>query len=216
MNRKKSISTAYRRTTPPKLLTTARNVLAAMEKNPAFTTGPLPPSVPTRDLLDAGITRFRGCYEAALNHDYAKIRERDAEEQVLIKLLDAIRSYLELEGVNNQEVFFDTGFEPPVAPRNTASNVQQSSYALSVYHGPQSGTVLGKAPRVKHAGSYEIHVTEGDPLVEEEWYHKGVFLGSSGMLMNGFVLGRRYCFRHRPIFSSGPGAWSPVVSLIVV
>lgn len=211
---KKPISTLYRRTTPPTLLTISRNVHAAMETNPAFRTGPLPSSVPTRDQLKEEIERFRGTYEAALNHDSAKIRVRDAEQQVLIKLLDAIRSYLELEGVNNPEVLFDTGFEPPVAARNAA--VSQAQYTLSVYHGPQSGTALGKTPRIKSAGSHEVFVAEGDPLIEDNGSHKGTFVRSSSMLMNGFVPGRQYSFRSRPIFSSGPGAWSPVVSLIVV
>ena len=212
----KKLSTLYRRTTSPRLLTIARNVHAAMEKNPAFLSGPLPSSVPTRDQLKEEIERFRGTYEAALNHDTTKIRVRDAEEQVLIKLLDAIRSYLELVGVTNPEVLFDTGFDPPVVPRNTASSVSQAQYTLSVYHGPQSGTALGKASRVKSAGSHEVFVAEGDPLIEGNWSHKATFVRSSAMLMNGFVPGRQYSFRSRPIFSSGPGAWSPFVSLIVV
>jgi hypothetical protein len=216
----KKLSSTYRRASTPKLLTLSRNVLAAMRKTAVYSR--LPPGVSNADQLEAGILKCRTFYEGALTHDSNMIRERNAAQAELIKVLDSIRSFLEMEAVNDPNAFYDTGFE---IANGTGRNSNKMAallavYNLSVNHGPKSGTLIGKAIRQGSSGiqarSFEIQVAEGDPLVEANWLHKAVFAGTSSMYMDGYTRGNEYSLRGRGVFPAGMGGWSPVVTIIVV
>lgn len=215
----KKLSSTYRRASTPKLLTLSRNVLAAMRKTAIYLR--LPPGVANADQLEGAILKCRTFYEGSLTHDSNMIRERNAAQAELIKLLDSIRSFLEMEAVNDPNAFYDSGFEIISIGRSSSKMAGLLAvYNLAVYHGPQSGTLVGKATRQGTSGiqarSFEIQVAEGDPLVEANWRHKAVFAGTSSMYMDGYTRGNEYSLRGRGVFPAGMGGWSPVVTIIVL
>ncbi|GFO57601.1 hypothetical protein GMSM_46080 [Geomonas sp. Red276] len=56
--------------------------------------------------------------------------------------------------------------------------------------------------------SYEAHITQGDPALQESWNHFG-FYKKPTMHMSGFASGQNYHLRFRLICSKGEGPWSP-------
>lgn len=87
---------------------------------------------------------------------------------------------------------------------------------LTVVNLDQKGAVRASGSRERRRYSYEIQVTEGDPRVEEGWYHKASFGDCSKMDMDGFQSGKEYSLRCRIIGRNNvSGPWSHTVTLMV-
>jgi hypothetical protein len=104
-------------------------------------------------------------------------------------------------------------------PRRSGwANAPTELYApdLSVFNLDQRGAVRASGSRERRRYTHEIHVTEGDPRVEEGWYHKASFGDCSKMDMNGFQAGKEYSFRCRTIGRNNVlGPWSHTVTIMV-
>lgn len=104
-------------------------------------------------------------------------------------------------------------------PRRSGwANAPMELYAidLAVINLDKRGAVRGSASRERRRYTYEMQVTEGDPRVEEGWYHKSSFGDCSKMDMDGFQSGKEYSFRCRIIGRDNVlGPWSHIVTLMV-
>lgn len=209
------LGTAYRTMKPPSLIIEAGSILAAMPRNPAFA-GEVPSYVASAAQLKEAIDKLRDAFEAAITHDSIKIRARNAAQAGLVLLLDGIAKHIECFAVNNPAALFDTGFTARRGTSNstTSTGSLMAPSSFTVRQGPQSGTMVGKVSGLASAKSIEVHVAEGDPLVEANWSFHGVYVGGSFMLMSGFNPGTQYSLRARGINSIGAGAWSAAVSLM--
>jgi hypothetical protein len=208
---KLTLSTAYRRMNTSQLIIEATTILTCLMKHPAFAGSP-PGSVPTLMALKAAIDKLHEAYEAALTHDTVKIRARKLAQDELVSILDRISKYLEMEALTNPDVMLETGFSKRRSA--TSSTAVPSLAHLAVYHGPDLGTAYGEV-KLGALKIVEIQVAEGDPLLEKNWYHKMLSVGTAQMHMTGFNSGGQYFFRGRWITNAGLGGWSPYVSLII-
>lgn len=98
------------------------------------------------------------------------------------------------------------------------------SSALTELQGPdvtiinldEKGSIKASCPFERRSYSYEVWVTEGDPRVDEGWYHKASFGDCTQMVMSGFQSGKEYSLRCRIIGRDNRlGPWSHTITLMV-
>ena len=87
---------------------------------------------------------------------------------------------------------------------------------FSVKHGPNSGSVLFKARKVKWAAHYDVYYCLGDPNDEASWTLATTFLNTRNMLLEGLEPGKVYMFRARCLGPDGFGVWSNIIKIMVV
>ena len=78
------------------------------------------------------------------------------------------------------------------------------------------GAVRASCPYERRSYTYDLWVTEGDPRVEEGWYHKASFGDCTKMDMTGYQSGKEYSFRCRLIGKDNSmGPWSHTITMMV-
>ena len=87
---------------------------------------------------------------------------------------------------------------------------------FSVVNVDSKGKVRGSCPSERRRYTYDVWVTEGDPRVEEGWYHKASFGDGTKMEMDGFQSGKEISFRCRIIGKDNSvSPWSRTVTMMV-
>ncbi|HBA88850.1 MAG TPA: hypothetical protein DCZ75_12965 [Geobacter sp.] len=204
------VSKLYRTMSPQALLNELGSVAAAMPRNPAFS-GNVAGNVATAAMLLEIRDKLATDIEAAFTHDTNRIKARNATQEQAVALLDGVSKFIELMSVSNPNVMHDNGFTPrPPSKKNQSLPVPLN---FSVYHGPQPGTAIASASNLVAAQTWEIHVAEGDPSVEQNWRINSVHTDNSSMVMSGLNVAKQLYFRLRVLNRNGVGPWSPPVTL---
>lgn len=192
----------------------------ALTNHPGFPL-PWPDVVPDPDRLKELVAGFKNAVNAAANGDRQKISERALSRAELVQSTTLTAQYLVMKSIKERDLgrLFNTGFDlkKRTYNRSASSNAILSSPAnFSVKHGPLSGTLIAKSSRVPGAATYELHMCQGDPTVEESWTTLGHFVHCSRMEVKDLEPGKRFNFRVRCLGANGPGPWSSIFSLMVL
>jgi hypothetical protein len=199
------------RTKIPELLVRAEVAAARWKANP-ITNGPLPPGVPTGDLVTGQIEKLRGSNQSALRKDQDWIRQREADKKALLDSLARMAKFYESIGVYDPAV---TGFDL-VLPRSSNNGAPPMPSMLALVHGKHPGVIIAKTSFCPYARTWELQITDGDPTVEANWGLAGMFFHSSDMEVTGKEGGKIYSFRVRASGPGGTSPWSPISTIRVL
>ena len=104
-------------------------------------------------------------------------------------------------------------------PRHSGSfntRVELQAPVLSVVNLDARGAVRASCPFERRSYTYDVWVTEGDPRVEEGWYHKSSYGDCTKMDIPGFNSGKEYSIHCRIIGKDNSvGPWSLTITLMV-
>ncbi len=171
----------------------------------------------TLDQLKAAYTTFQDAYHASLTRDTLKIARRDTARQTLTELLKRLALYLELIAQGDTAILATTGYDlRHDIVRNTSNALLPAPADFRVSHGQKSGTLNVHVARLPGAGSYEVHIAQGDPTLESNWQHAVSSVTCGHILIEALIPAQSYWLRVRGINSHGGGVWTDPVSIIVV
>lgn len=182
---------------------------------------PWPDVVPNPEQLKEQVEKFAAALNAAANGDRQKILERDSCRIDVEQDVALAAQYVIMKSIKekNPTMLLNTGF----ALKNRNYNKSSSNAVVgpptnfTVRFGPASGTVFARATRQPGAATHDLQICEGgDPTLDESWRDLGQFVRCSRIEVKDLEPGKRYSFRIRARGINGPGAWSSIVSLIVI
>lgn len=176
-----------------------------------------PPKVANASVLKQKIDAYQAAFEDAIHCDRRAIALRIAACDDAGTTWQKIVNYAcatEQDNVELLERMGVTGKPRRNASANAPTELQATD--LIVVNLDQKGGVRGRCSRERRHHTYEVWVTEGDPRIEEGWYHKASFGDCTKMDMFGFQSGKEYSFRCRIIGRDNSlGPWSLAVTLMV-
>lgn len=191
-------------------------IRAALNHNPYFPE-PWAKEAPSLAELDVAFDSYKEAYHASLTRDMLKIDQRDAARQVLTDLLKRLASYLELVAPGDAIKLATTGFD--LRRESVRSNNQERLEApdnLRAAQGPQSGSISVHVSRLPSAGSYEVHLAQGDAAIESNWKHVLISTSASHMLIEGLTPLQTYWVRVRGIDRRGNGHWTDPAKVVII
>lgn len=201
---------------PSKALGFCQKVKHALTDNPNFPDSTWGDHITSRQQYSDAVNKFELAYNVAINGDRLLIMERDKIWDELVLMLDQIASHLETVSARNSDALYSTGFD--IASERRSSNRSRLPLSAApdfrVVNGEQRGRAIGSASHVHGAYNYEIHLTDKDPSVEENWLHKVIAHDPSHMEMDNVTAGN-LCFRMRAHGPDGPGPWSAIVTATI-
>ena len=101
-------------------------------------------------------------------------------------------------------------------PTSAKTRTELQAPVFSVENLDSTGAVRASCPFERRSYTYDVWVTEGDPRIEEGWYHKLSFGDCTKMDMSGFQSGKQYSFRCRLIGKDNSlGPWSHTLTIMV-
>ena len=175
-----------------------------------------PSKVPTPELFSKRINEYNSAYQDAIHHDRRAIALRIQAGELAGTTWQKIVNYACSTELDNSILLERMGVSTKV--RRSNSTIPRELYPpdLTVTNLDRKGSIRAACTRDRRRYTYDLWVTEGDPRVEEGWYHKASFGDCTKMDMNGFQSGKEYSFRCRII---GPdnttGPWSNPVTIMV-
>ncbi|WP_224984860.1 hypothetical protein [Geomonas agri] len=197
-----------------KLLERARKVQTSVNNSPHFQQKSAEFGQDMQRLAE-GIDRLQKADDDAQSRDVQKMAYRDKVRDEVMVILKRIVKHVELAANDDAAVLQDSGFEVTQAK---SGKVRYShplpAPALTLKHGPASGTLVASAKAVPGAASYEFHITDADPTVPTNYSPFGTFAHGTNVSIPGRTPGQTYSVIARCIGSSGPGAWSAPFSII--
>ena len=177
------------------------------------------PGTTTIDDLGVVIEKFRDAYNLAQGGGLHALAVRDTVREELNLAVYTVGHQIETLAINDPQLIPLTGYELRKR-RGRSTNITADnsplSPLLSMSHGTHPGMLIGKAPRVSYAGSYELQMTIGDPNVEEGWTTVCQRKYCKRLEVSGLVSGQKYYFRLRAIGANNVGPWSLVVGIIAL
>lgn len=206
------IPTAYRNMKVKDLIFEGESVANAMPTNFAFL-GEVPTHVPTAAMVRQLVQELRVAFEAALAHDSNRIKERNEKQTQLMMLLEGVAKHYESVGITHPEVFINTGFSAPKPRRNGIAPLLPSPFDFILQHGPLPGSILVKSSKLTSAKCYELFLAQHDPAIPQNWGHNTTVVDPNAVVY-GLPSGKEIWAKWRGINNAGPGAWSPVLSLV--
>ena len=191
-------------------------IVAAITTNANYSE-PWLPQVPTLAQLTAAHNDYVTAYHDALNKDIVKVALRDSHRLVLSDMLKTLAPYYELIAQGSIPKLETTGYDlrrettpnSGVDPLSAPSNFQ-------VAHGALPGTLDIKVTRLEGAASYEVQLTQLDPLIEANWAHALSSKTATQMQLLNLTRAHAYWVRVRAIGTNGPGVWTDPINIIVV
>lgn len=196
--------------------TKAGVIVAALTGNANFPE-PWPAQVPSLAQITDALNTYRAAYHAALTRDTSKISQRNAARQTLTDLLKRLAPYLEAIAQGNPDVLATSGYDlRHDTTRGGNNTVPEAPSDFRVSHGQLSGTLDVHTAKLPGAGSYEVHLSQGDPSVEANWKLVITSTICNHIPLSGLTPGQTYWLRLRAINSLGAGVWTAPVSVIVI
>lgn len=175
-----------------------------------------PKTVATPEMFKERIDAYQGAYEEAIHCDRRAIATRIAACNNAGATWQKIVNYIVATEEDHTATLEQMGV---VKSRRSASGSavpELYSPDLAVVNLDRKGAVRAFCTRERRRYTYELWVTEGDPRIEEGWYHKGSFGDCTKMDMEGLQSGKEYSFRCRIIGRDNKlGPWSLPVTLMV-
>ena len=184
------------------------SIWGSTEDRPAF--------VPTLLQLHAGLDKFHDAYIAAINHDSLKIKERKAAKAEFARMLDIVAPYVDASAGDDISLLHRSGFDVRKPPSKSVTNhtTPAAPAGFSVHQGDKRGTLFASLNKQADAVCFELHITEGDPTVEENWRFLDVHVPPNMLQIDDHVPGKQISLRSRGHNAQGKGAWSSPISII--
>jgi hypothetical protein len=201
---------------PAKALFFCNKVRHALTDNQNFT-GPIwGANDAIRQEFFEAVDRLDVAFHTAINGDRNWIRDRDKLWQEIIIMLDGIASALEAACVRNPDALYTTGFDISQERRspNRTRLPLTAPEDLSITNLDLRGGAVGSTSYIQGAYNFEIHITDKDPSVEGNWWHKDIFPDPRHMEMLNLNEGNTF-FRTRAHGPDGSGPWSGIVSIYI-
>jgi len=195
------------------LLAKARQVRTSMSDNRYFA-GPWHENASSVAELSEAIDQTQKACDEALTRDTAKIAFRDQCQKRLVAILKKIAQYAELVADGNIDILKSTGFDLQQQKGRAKTYGLLEAPVVTLKHGPVGGTLIARAKPINGAASYEAHIADSDPTVDENWKQYGVFAHCSHIDITGLTPGQNYFLRLRCIGAAGTGAWSAPCTLM--
>ena len=187
----------------PMLITIANAIVKAMTANTWFP-GPAPSLATVRAAID---TLSIGQMET-LSRAMGKARVRDDQREVLVKLLQQLRAYVQQIADANVET---AGSIIESAGMSVKKKPTVPARVFAAKPGLVSGGVKLYAPRAAQRAGYEWGIsTDGG----KTWASLPFTLQAK-TIVTGLVPGATVLFRYRPTTKGGGGDWSQTISFIV-
>ena len=176
-----------------------------------------PTTVADHVLFKTRFDTYQSTYENGIHGDRRTIAQRVAACNDAGATWQKIVNYACATEQDNSQMLELMGVT--TKPRQNASNNTRTELQapdLSVVNLDQRGAVRASCPFERRRYTYEIWVTEGDPRVEEGYYHKSSFGDCTKMDMPGYQPGKEYTFRCRLIGNDNSvGPWSHTITMMV-
>lgn len=174
-----------------------------------------PTTVATPALFKARIDSYQEAFQDAVHCDRRAIAQRVAAGDSAGVTWQKIVNYACSTEQDNTALLDLMGV---TKRHNGAGNVQRDLYApdFGVANLEQRGGVRAFCPYERRRLTYDVWMTEGDPRVEDGWYHKASFGDCTKMDMFGYQPGQEVSFRCRIIAKDNSvGPWSHTITIMV-
>lgn len=190
-------------------------IVAAITTNPNYAE-PWIPQVPTLAQLTAAHNDYVTAYHDALSKDIIKVSLRDSHRLVLSDMLKTLAPYFELVAQGSIPKLETTGYDlrRDTTP-NSGVNPLPAPADFQVAHGAHPGTLDIKVTRLEGAASYEVQLTQLDPLVDANWTHVLSSKTATQMQLLNLIRAHAYWVRVRAIGTNGVGVWTDPINIIV-
>ena len=176
-----------------------------------------PSTVADHVLLKKKYDIYQAAYESGVHGDRRNIAARVAACNEAGATWQKIVNYACATEQDNTQMLELMGVSSR-ARRSGSFNARTELQApdFTVVNLDQRGTVRASCPYERRRYTYDVWVTEGDPRVEEGWYHKSSFGDCTMMDMPGYQPGKEYSFRCRIIGNDNTlGPWSHTITIMV-
>ena len=199
----------------PDFVAKSGTIVSSLTANPNYPE-PWVVQAPSLAQLTAAYNAYLDGYHAALSHDSLKIALRNSARQTLTDKLKNLIPYLELVAQGDTHILATTGYDlRKDVVRGANPDILPAPNDFRVTHGAKSGSFDIHIAKLPGAGSYEVQITQSDPVIEDNWRHAMSSLTSTHILLEGLTPGKAYWVRVRGIGTAGAGVWTEPVNLIV-
>jgi len=190
-------------------------IVAAITTNPNYAE-PWIPQVPTLAQLTAAHNDYVTAYHDALSKDIIKVNLRGSHRLVLSDMLKTLAPYFELVAQGSIPKLETTGYDLRRDTTPTSGvNPLPVPVDFQVAHGALPGTLDIKVTRLEGAASYEVQLTQLDPLVDANWMHVLSSKTATQMQLLNLIRAHAYWVRVRAIGTNGVGVWTDPINIIV-
>ena len=191
-------------------------IIRAMIANPHFPE-PWPAPAPSTVSLTAALETYRDAVQACGTRDTVKIGQRKVAREVLTEMLRKLAQYIEFADRADAQALATTRFDlRRENSRQPGTDQLPAPDGLKLLHGQGSGSVDVRMRRLDGAGSYEMQVTQGDPMLDANWKHAQTAIGSTGITITDLPVKQDSWVRVRGVNGKGGGRWSDPVSIFVL
>ena len=176
-----------------------------------------PATVATPSTFKQRIDTYQSAFQDAIHCDRRAIAQRIAASDEACATWQKIVNYACATERDNHDLLDRMGVT--TKSRRTGSAHAPTDLLppdLSVVNLDQKGAVRACCSRERRRYTFEVEVTEGDPRIDDGWYHKASFGDCTKMDMSGFQSGKEYSFRCRIIGrNNAMGPWSHTITLMI-
>ena len=207
---------AFERLNESVFLAKSNTIVAAVTSNNNY---PIPwlSQIPSLSAFTTAQMNYEAAYYDALTKDINKVALRDSQRLILTKMLKQLAPYFELVAQGSVDILESTGYD---LRRDTTHTDRvdplPAPAGFRVSRGELTGTLDVKVKRLDGAGSYEVQMTELDPLVEAHWEHALSSTTASHIQLTHLTATHTYWVRVRAIGTNGAGVFTEPLSIIAL
>lgn len=161
---------------------------------------------------------LRETHQAAQSGHHLHIAERNDVRLRYNQELADVRDFVMLAARKDPSLLVKTQMDLWKAPAATAGSPTRNTAVkhVTLKHGDDHGVIIASTASVSKAKSFELHICEGDPTVEENWNFLATYPGCSKMVVQNLQPGKLYYFRVRAVLPTGYSPWSAPASLMAI
>ena len=175
-----------------------------------------PETVANHQIFKQRIDTYQATYNEAIHGDRRNIAKRVAACEEAGSTWQKIVNYACATKKDNSALLEAMGVTSKPRRAGSVNTTELQIPDLTIVNLDQKGALKASCPYERRSYTYDIWVTEGDPRVEEGWYHKDSFGDCTQMVMSGFQSGKEYSIRCRIIGrNNAMGPWSHTITIMV-
>ena len=176
-------------------------------------TFPAPPV--TLAALLAAITDFQQKLAAKASRATADVLACNAARHGLESLLAELGGYVNAVAKGDPALVIQSGFPSYIAGHSPAPAALGAPQDLRLSHGVLSGSIKARCRPSGQRSMNEVQTCTGDPNVEDNWSHAGMFSGGKAVI-SGLPVGVTVWVRVRTAGTGGAmGPWSDPAKIVV-
>jgi hypothetical protein len=195
-------------------------IFAALTDHPKIP-DPWPAPVPSLAQMQQEDADYREAHLAVQRRDLGQLHRRDDMRARLTTSLQRVAAYIELLANGDLELLQSSGFalrrDPgrPLGTGGAGGSYLPAPQDFRVGLGPRAGSLQVDATPQRGAIAYEIHVTRGDPTVDEGWTLALIVHSVRHVVVDKLPAGPTWVRLRavRPGGTSGP--WTSPISVVV-